>query len=234
MRWPPCRQPAAILSDCVAGFRTRLRPSSDLADGQFERVAQDARILPGPFGEEAELRRLAAAHQPHLAPQGLVARRLLVMRDGGDVLRSMCKPRFQPVERHPGVELLLQEQRRIAVHAVEDVDAFTAHGADAVAQDRAPGGANAVVEKQHVFRRQPERCLKADLSEQRLADHHAGEMHEAPVLQHHTGKIGDFHIGRRLGKPCHRGGFGEFSHAEVVIEVFAAGYGCPVTIGIKK
>ena len=55
--------------------------------------------------------------------------------------QSACRPRSRrclracaengppAVERDPGVELLLQEQRRIAVDAVEDVDAFAAHRA---------------------------------------------------------------------------------------------------------
>ena len=50
----------------------------------------------------------------------------------------MRKTVLEAVERYPGVELLLQEKRRIAVETMKDIDAFAARRAEGrIAQDDA-------------------------------------------------------------------------------------------------
>ena len=154
------------------------------------------RILGSRHGHSASclscgvLRRRNSRTWPHSA-----CRRAVCLQASMEALifRPVRKTVFQMIERNPGVELLFQEERRIAVHPMEDIDAFAAHRTDPVAQHDTPGGTDAVAEEQHILGCQARATLRSEsCSKQVLADDHAGKVHKAPVLQHHTGEIGNF------------------------------------------
>src|SRR5690606_18220576 len=108
-----------------------------------------------------------------------------------------------------------------------------AHGAGIVAENAAPCGKDTVAEKQDILSGQPERSIETDGLENRAADDHAGEMEEAPVLEHDACEIGKFDKERRIAEADAAFGFLQRGHSEMIVEFLARLHRGPIAIRIE-
>ncbi|MCY1296897.1 hypothetical protein D9M70_463120 [compost metagenome] len=116
---------------------------------------------------------------------------------------------------------------------MKDVDALAALGASFITKHDAFGGKNAVAEEQDVLGCQSQRRIEADRLEKAAPDHHAGEMQEAPVSEHHIDKVRNFDDERRFLQSNDAVAFRQFGNIEMVVERLAACDRRPIAVGAE-